>query len=199
MAYTSRTRMWVATSFSVRPSVCPRPPHAQSRLRTALSGINARQRIWRRGRECRLFSAMVVCGSSFSRTKGPQREPRHVHVKGGGGDAKRLEPEVALAESYRFNSSELARILRVVAEQRDLILRHGMKISATAVRFDEHTMWVDLTDGRTLGCPRSLGFRACCAQTRMNAAASRSAGRACIGKISTKIFRSQDCSQAAAT
>jgi hypothetical protein len=28
-----------------------------------------------------------------------------------------------------------------------------MSISATAVRFDEHTMWVVLTDGRTLGVP----------------------------------------------
>jgi hypothetical protein len=28
-----------------------------------------------------------------------------------------------------------------------------MSISATAVRFDDHTMWVDLTDGRTLGVP----------------------------------------------
>jgi hypothetical protein len=28
-----------------------------------------------------------------------------------------------------------------------------MTISATAVRFDDHTMWVDLTDGRTLGAP----------------------------------------------
>jgi len=28
-----------------------------------------------------------------------------------------------------------------------------MTLSATAVRFDEHTMWVDLTDGRTLGVP----------------------------------------------
>jgi uncharacterized protein DUF2442 len=28
-----------------------------------------------------------------------------------------------------------------------------MSISAAAVRFDEHTMWVDLTDGRTLGVP----------------------------------------------
>jgi hypothetical protein len=28
-----------------------------------------------------------------------------------------------------------------------------MTISATAVRFDEHMMWVDLTDGRTLGVP----------------------------------------------
>lgn len=28
-----------------------------------------------------------------------------------------------------------------------------MTISPTAVRFDEHTMWVDLSDGRTLGVP----------------------------------------------
>jgi hypothetical protein len=28
-----------------------------------------------------------------------------------------------------------------------------MTISATAVRFDDHIMWVDLTDGRTLGVP----------------------------------------------
>ena len=31
--------------------------------------------------------------------------------------------------------------------------QHGMSISATSVRFDEHTMWVDLTDGRTIGVP----------------------------------------------
>jgi hypothetical protein len=28
-----------------------------------------------------------------------------------------------------------------------------MSISATAARFDEHMMWVDLSDGRTLGVP----------------------------------------------
>ena len=28
-----------------------------------------------------------------------------------------------------------------------------MNISATAVRFDEHAMWVELSDGRTLGVP----------------------------------------------
>jgi hypothetical protein len=28
-----------------------------------------------------------------------------------------------------------------------------MTISATAVRFDDHTMWVDLSDGRNLGVP----------------------------------------------
>lgn len=30
---------------------------------------------------------------------------------------------------------------------------HGMTISATDVRFDEATMWVALSDGRTLGVP----------------------------------------------
>jgi hypothetical protein len=28
-----------------------------------------------------------------------------------------------------------------------------MTISATEVRFDDHTMWVELADGRTLGVP----------------------------------------------
>jgi hypothetical protein len=28
-----------------------------------------------------------------------------------------------------------------------------MTISPTAVRFDENTMWVDLSDGRTIGVP----------------------------------------------
>jgi hypothetical protein len=28
-----------------------------------------------------------------------------------------------------------------------------MTISAVSVRFDKHTMWVELTDGRTLGVP----------------------------------------------
>jgi hypothetical protein len=30
-----------------------------------------------------------------------------------------------------------------------------MTMSATSIRFDEHTMWVDLADGRTLGVPLS--------------------------------------------
>ena len=38
-----------------------------------------------------------------------------------------------------------------------------MSISATAVRFDEHTMWVDLTDGRTLGVPLAWFPRLLCA------------------------------------
>jgi hypothetical protein len=52
------------------------------------------------------------------------REAPHVHVKGGGRDAEIwVEPEGLIAESYGFNSRELARIVAVVAENRDLILR----------------------------------------------------------------------------
>jgi Domain of unknown function (DUF4160) len=48
----------------------------------------------------------------------------HVHVKGGGRDAKIwLEPDISIAESYGFNSRQLARIIAVVTENRDLILR----------------------------------------------------------------------------
>jgi len=45
-------------------------------------------------------------------------------VKAAGKDAKIwLEPEIAIAESYGFNSVELTRILRIVTNRRDLILR----------------------------------------------------------------------------
>ena len=60
----------------------------------------------------------------FFSNEGLRREPRHIHAKGGGRDAKIwLEPDVAVAESYGFNSAELARILRVVSERRTLILK----------------------------------------------------------------------------
>jgi hypothetical protein len=60
----------------------------------------------------------------FFSNEGAPREAPHVHVKGGGRDAKIwLEPELTIAESYGFNSRELARILQTVAENRDLILR----------------------------------------------------------------------------
>jgi hypothetical protein len=60
----------------------------------------------------------------FFSNEGLPREPRHFDLKGGGRDAKVwLEPVVTIAESYGFNSVELARILRVVSERRDVILR----------------------------------------------------------------------------
>jgi len=64
----------------------------------------------------------------FFSNEGRPPEPAHVHVKGGGCDAKVwIEPEVSLADSYGFNSRELSNILRIVADNRDIILRawHG--------------------------------------------------------------------------
>jgi hypothetical protein len=59
----------------------------------------------------------------FSNERSP-REPPHVHIKGGGRDAKIwLEPEITIADSFGFNSNELKRILVIVAENRGLILR----------------------------------------------------------------------------
>ncbi len=60
----------------------------------------------------------------FFSNEGSPREAVHVHVKGGGCDAKVwLEPIVAIADSYGFTSRELARILRIVTENREVILR----------------------------------------------------------------------------
>ncbi|MDP2409434.1 MAG: DUF4160 domain-containing protein [Pseudolabrys sp.] len=60
----------------------------------------------------------------FFSNEGRPREAPHIHVKGGGRDAKIwLAPDIAIADSYGFNSAELSRILRVVAQRRDLILR----------------------------------------------------------------------------
>jgi hypothetical protein len=60
----------------------------------------------------------------FFSNEGMPREPRHVHVKGGGRDAKIwLEPDISLADSYGFNSSELSTILQTVATNRNRLLR----------------------------------------------------------------------------
>jgi hypothetical protein len=60
----------------------------------------------------------------FFSNEGAPREPPHIHAKGGGRDAKIwLEPEVAIAESFGFKPGELAVMLRIVTENRELILR----------------------------------------------------------------------------
>ena len=43
--------------------------------------------------------------------------------------------------------------MRTVAENRDILLRAWHDHFGNCVRFDDHTMWVELTDGRTLGVP----------------------------------------------
>ena len=60
----------------------------------------------------------------FFSNEGQPPEPIHIHVKGRGCDAKIwLEPDIAIAESYGFNSRELSGILGVVADNRDLIVK----------------------------------------------------------------------------
>ena len=60
----------------------------------------------------------------FFSNGGQPPEAPHVHIKGGGRDAKVwLEPEISIADNYGFNPRELSNILRVVVENRDLILR----------------------------------------------------------------------------
>jgi hypothetical protein len=47
-----------------------------------------------------------------------------VHAKGGGRDAKIwIDPEVTIAESFGFNSRELAIILKTVITNWELVLR----------------------------------------------------------------------------
>jgi hypothetical protein len=60
----------------------------------------------------------------FFSNEGSPRERPHVHVRGGGRDAKIwLEPEIAIAESFGFNARELSVILRTATENRDRFLR----------------------------------------------------------------------------
>ena len=59
----------------------------------------------------------------FFSNEGAPRERPHIHVKGGGQDAKIWLDPLSVANSYGFNSREIARIIQVVMDNRDLILR----------------------------------------------------------------------------
>jgi hypothetical protein len=60
----------------------------------------------------------------FYSNEGIPPEAPHIHIRGGGKDAKFwLEPEVSRADSYGFNPRELSNILRTVMENRDLLIR----------------------------------------------------------------------------
>jgi hypothetical protein len=69
-----------------------------------------------------------------------------------------------------------------------------MSTSATAVRFGDVTMWVDLTDGRTIGVPLPW-FPLCYTRRRSNGrpAGLRSPVAGCIGKHWTRISQSRVC------
>ena len=60
----------------------------------------------------------------FFSNEGDPREPPHVHVRRGGSEAKFwLTPEVAVAESFGFNATELNALARMVREERVRIER----------------------------------------------------------------------------
>jgi hypothetical protein len=60
----------------------------------------------------------------FYSNEGQPAEAPHIHVRGGGRDAKVwLEPEISIADSYGFNPRELSTILETVEENRELLLR----------------------------------------------------------------------------
>jgi Domain of unknown function (DUF4160) len=60
----------------------------------------------------------------FFSNEGIPPESPHIHIKGGGRDAKVwLEPEISIADSYGFNPRDLSNILRTVSENRNSLLR----------------------------------------------------------------------------
>ncbi len=61
----------------------------------------------------------------FYSNEGDPLEPIHIHVLHGVSTAKFwLVPEVSLAESYAMNSAELRELMRVAAENKELIERY---------------------------------------------------------------------------
>ena len=55
----------------------------------------------------------------FYSNEGDPREPAHIHVAGGGGEAKFwLRPEVSVAQSAGLDARRLRRLAQIVAERR---------------------------------------------------------------------------------
>jgi len=61
----------------------------------------------------------------FYSNEGDPREPIHMHVRDGSGEAKFwVEDEIALARSDGFDARTLRRLAGLVSEYRDLIMRN---------------------------------------------------------------------------
>ncbi len=88
---------------------------------------------------------------------GTAREPQHTHVLRDGIDAKFwLWPEVTPAYNDGFNARVLRGLAETIEPNRDEIARawdESSSVRAKAVRFDQDSMWIELSDGRTLGVP----------------------------------------------
>lgn len=60
----------------------------------------------------------------FYSNEGDPLEPRHIHVRKEESVAKFwVDPQISVAESYGIKSSELRGLMRVIAENRELIER----------------------------------------------------------------------------
>ena len=84
------------------------------------------------------------------------REPHHIHVERDEQRAKLwLRPDISIAYNDGFNARTLRELLRLVEANRDGIEQAWTAsfVKATSVRFDDDNMWVELSDGRTLGVP----------------------------------------------
>jgi hypothetical protein len=92
----------------------------------------------------------------FYSNEGDPREPVHIHVMREGDVAKFwLYPLPSVAYNRGYNAPVLADLLRRLKIGAMRSKRLGMisLASPTSVRFDDHSMWVELDDGRTLGVP----------------------------------------------
>jgi hypothetical protein len=60
----------------------------------------------------------------FFSNEGDPPEPLHIHVRRGGATAKFWLSPPGIAESYGMNSTELAELMRVAEENKELIERY---------------------------------------------------------------------------
>ena len=94
----------------------------------------------------------------FYSNEGRPLEAPHVHIERGGCEAKFwLSPDVSVAYKDGFNARVLHEFLGFAEANGERIEKgwHGMTslVRAMTVTFDEDSMWVGLSDGRTLGVP----------------------------------------------
>ena len=82
----------------------------------------------------------------FYSNEGDPREPVRIHVERGDMEAKLwANPDVRVAYDEGFNARALREIAGVIES-----------VEPASVRFDDDSMWVELSDGRTLGVPPAL-------------------------------------------
>ncbi|SER23084.1 protein of unknown function [Nitrosomonas sp. Nm51] len=87
-------------------------------------------------------------------------EPPHIHIDRDNSSAKFWLENPALARNLGFSAKELNKLHKLVQENQQHLLGHGMGILALSadervkdVRFTDELLSVDLADGRTISVP----------------------------------------------